>query len=64
MEQNQVDFINSASRLGAISGVKTDSQGALAISLLDIANDHARSIAHLINLKLYASALALVRPCI
>ncbi|EIC5077175.1 hypothetical protein K6Q96_07030 [Grimontia kaedaensis] len=64
MEQNQVDFINSASRLGAISGVETDSQGALAISLLDLANDHARSIAHLINLKLYASALALVRPCI
>lgn len=64
MEQNQVDFINSASKLGAISGVTIDSQGALAISLFDLANDHARSIAHLINLKLYASALTLVRPCI
>jgi len=64
MEQNQVDFINFASKLGAISGVKTDSQGALAISLFDLANDHARSIAHLVNLKLHASALALVRPCI
>ncbi|MFM2478836.1 DUF6988 family protein [Celerinatantimonas sp. MCCC 1A17872] len=64
MKQNQFDFIKLASKLGAISGINTDSQGALAISLFDLANDHTRSIAHLINLKLYASALALVRPCI
>jgi hypothetical protein len=63
MQQNQVDFLNSASELGAISGIQTDSQGAFAISLFDLANEHARAITHLVNLKLYASALALVRPC-
>jgi hypothetical protein len=64
MQQNQIDFINTASKIGTISGIQTDSQGALAISLLDLANEHARAIAHLVNIKLHASALALIRPCI
>jgi hypothetical protein len=64
MSNKHIKFINDANKIGATKGIKTDGKGALAINCWDLCNEHVRSIAHLLNLKSHASAMALLRPAV
>ncbi len=59
-----IEFINSANKLGQISGLKADPKDICSITLFDLCNEHSRAIAHLISVELHGSAMALLRSCI
>lgn len=61
MSNKYITFINDANKICTLKGVKIDGKSVLAINLLNLCNEHVRSIATLLNLRLEASAMALFR---